>query len=59
THIEQHTTKHSKLYKKSIIFYLFENGIFELKEAVPIVAEKLSLTSHAIYKHLREFKNNT
>lgn len=56
--IEQHTAKNSKLYKKSIIFYLFENGIFELKEAVPLVAEKLSLTSHAIYKHLREFKNN-
>lgn len=54
--IEQHTAKQSKLYKKSIIFHLFENGIFELKEAVPIVAEKLSLTSHAIYKHLREFK---
>ncbi|AHG74340.1 YheO domain protein [Mannheimia sp. USDA-ARS-USMARC-1261] len=58
TEIEQHTAKNSKLYKKSIIFYLFENGIFELKDAVPIVAEKLSLTSHAIYKHLREFKNN-
>lgn len=54
--ISEHTSSTSKLYKKAIIFYLFENGVFELKDAISVVAEKLSLTSHAIYKHLREFK---
>lgn len=54
--IGEHTPSTSKLYKKAIILYLFENGVFELKDAVSVVAEKLSLTSHAIYKHLREFK---
>lgn len=56
TEVEKYTQKNAKLYKKLIIRSLFENRIFELKEAVFIVAEKLSLTPHAIYKHLREFK---
>ncbi|MGL4666408.1 MAG: helix-turn-helix transcriptional regulator [Saezia sp.] len=42
---------------KSIIHVLFENGIFELKDAILIVAEHLKITRHAVYKNIREIKS--
>lgn len=42
---------------KAIVFHLFENGIFELKESAGIISEKLGISRHAIYKYLREFKS--
>nr|WP_232313307.1 PAS domain-containing protein [Enterovibrio coralii] len=42
---------------KAITKLLFENGIFELKEATAIVSERLGITRHAIYKYLREYKS--
>lgn len=53
---ELHYTSQQKHYKKAIISHLYENGFFELKDAVIFVAEKLHLTKYAIYKHLRELK---
>jgi len=41
---------------KAIAKILFNNGIFELKEATNIVANRLSITKHAVYKYIREFK---
>ncbi|WP_281075297.1 helix-turn-helix transcriptional regulator [Klebsiella quasivariicola] len=46
-----------KLKNKSIVFQLFENGIFEFKEATSIISDRLGISKHAIYKYLREFKN--
>ncbi|MCQ9123474.1 helix-turn-helix transcriptional regulator [Rodentibacter caecimuris] len=54
--VEQHITPHQKNYKKAIITDLYDNGFFELKDAVMFVAENLRLTKYAIYKHLRELK---
>ncbi|MDU8923537.1 PAS domain-containing protein [Pasteurellaceae bacterium LIM206] len=54
--VEQNISSKSKSYNKQIIFNLFENGIFELKDAVSYVSEKLGLTKHALYKHIRQFK---
>lgn len=42
---------------KLLISVLNDNGIFELKEAINLVAEKLGITKHAVYKHLRELKS--
>ncbi|WP_226611475.1 helix-turn-helix transcriptional regulator [Marinobacter nauticus] len=42
---------------KAIARVLFDNGIFELKEATAQVAEQLGVTRHAIYKYIREFKS--
>ncbi|MBV7314058.1 transcriptional regulator [Shewanella sp. NIFS-20-20] len=42
---------------KAITKILFDNGIFELKEATNIVANQLSITKHAVYKYIREFKS--
>jgi len=45
-----------KARNKAIIFQLFENGIFEFKEATALISCRLGITKHAIYKYLREFK---
>lgn len=42
---------------KAITKILFDNGIFELKEATHIVANYLNITKHAVYKYIREFKS--
>lgn len=42
---------------KEITRRLFENGIFELKEATQLVALELKISKHAIYKYIREFKS--
>lgn len=42
---------------KAITKQLFDNGIFELKEATALVSESLGITRHAIYKYLREFRS--
>lgn len=47
-----------KARNKAIVYHLFENGIFEFKEATNIVAGKLNISKHAIYKYLREFKTS-
>lgn len=48
----------SKKYKnKAVVYQLFENGIFELKESAVLVSQKLGISRHAIYKYLREFKS--
>ncbi|MGX9521406.1 helix-turn-helix transcriptional regulator [Vibrio mediterranei] len=41
---------------KAITKVLFDNGIFELKEATGLASERLGITRHAIYKYIREFK---
>lgn len=47
-----------KYRNKAVVFQLFENGIFELKESAVMVAEKLGISRHAVYKYLREFKSS-
>lgn len=44
---------------KTIIHVLHDGGIFEFKDAVAIVSERLGITRHAVYKFLREFKSAT
>lgn len=54
--IENDATVNLKRKNKAITKLLFENGIFELKEATALVAERLGITRHAIYKYIREFR---
>jgi predicted transcriptional regulator YheO len=42
---------------KAITKLLYQNGIFELKEATALAAKHLGITRHAIYKYIREFKS--
>ncbi|WP_025820476.1 helix-turn-helix transcriptional regulator [Shewanella marina] len=45
-----------KGHNKAVVKHLFDNGIFEFKEATGIVAEHLNITKHAVYKYIRQFK---
>ena len=47
----------SKFKNKAVVNQLYNNGIFELKDAVKIVAARLGITRYAIYKYLRERKS--
>ncbi len=55
--VEQDESVNLKGKNKAITKQLFENGIFELKEATATVAERLGITRHAVYKYIREFKS--
>lgn len=55
--IDKYQQVSNKNRKKEIVARLYEQGIFELKESVLLVAEKLEITPHTIYKHLRSLKN--
>jgi len=55
--VESDATINLKGKNKAITKVLFDNGIFEFKEATAIVSELLGITRHAIYKYNREFKS--
>ncbi len=44
---------------KEIIFRLYQQGIFQLKDAVIKVAEQLNISKNTVYLHIRNFKNNS
>ena len=55
--VEANSEVNLKGRNKAIVRVLFDNGIFELKEATNIVASHLGITKHAVYKYIREFKS--
>lgn len=55
--IGENTSIQKKYRTRAIVFSLYEDGIFELKDSARLVAIRLGLTKNAIYKYLREFKS--
>ncbi len=43
-------------HNRHIIIYLFENGIFKLKDSVAIVAKELRVTKNTVYTHIRNLE---
>ncbi len=41
---------------KRLVQHLYEKGIFNLKGSVDVAAEKLGVSMHTIYYHLRDFR---
>lgn len=41
---------------KAIITALYERGLFEIKEAAHLVAERLAISRHTVYLHIRNHK---
>jgi predicted transcriptional regulator YheO len=41
---------------KAIITALYERGLFEIKEAAQLVAERLAISRHTVYLHIRNHK---
>ena len=44
---------------KEIIFRLYQQGIFQLKDAVIKVANKLNISKNTVYMHIRNFKTTS
>ncbi len=59
TQVYQDKSINPKARNKAVVFQLFENGLFEFKEATATVSGKLGISKHAIYKYLREFKSQS
>ncbi|MDF2155122.1 PAS domain-containing protein [Vibrio sp. CAU 1672] len=55
--VDQDATVSAKGRNKAIIRYLFDNGVFELKETTTQVSEQLGISRQAVYKFIREFKS--
>ncbi len=46
----------NKTKDKQIIASLYKKGVFDIKDALKIVSEKLNISSHTIYYHIRKLK---
>jgi predicted transcriptional regulator YheO len=55
--VENDSSITTKGKNRAITKYLFDNGVFELKETTTQVSERLGITRQAVYKYLREFKS--
>lgn len=42
---------------RQIVLNLYEKGIFDIKDAVNQVAERLDISKHTVYLYIRQFKN--
>lgn len=42
---------------RQIVFNLHEKGIFDIKDAINQVADRLNISKHTVYLYIRQFKN--
>ena len=42
---------------RQIVFNLYEKGIFDIKDAINQVAERLNISKHTVYLYIRQFKS--
>lgn len=42
---------------RQIVLNLYEKGIFDIKDAINQVAERLDISKHTVYLYIRQFKN--
>lgn len=42
---------------RQIVLNLYEKGIFDIKDAINLVAERLDISRHTVYLYIRQFKN--
>ncbi|MGF1736195.1 helix-turn-helix transcriptional regulator [Photobacterium satsumensis] len=56
TQVNNDSTLASNLKNKEIICQLYDRGIFELKESPTLVADKLGISKHTVYLHIRNHK---
>lgn len=42
---------------RQIVFNLYEKGIFDIKDAINLVAERLNISKHTVYLYIRQFKS--
>ncbi|SUC38866.1 Uncharacterized protein conserved in bacteria [Proteus mirabilis] len=42
---------------KQVVLNLYEKGIFDIKDAINQVADRLNISKHTVYLYIRQFKN--
>ena len=42
---------------KQVVLNLYEKGIFDIKDAINLVAVRLNISKHTVYLYIRQFKN--
>jgi len=42
---------------RQVVLNLYEKGIFDIKDAINQVAERLNISKHTVYLYIRQFKN--
>ena len=43
---------------KQIVISLFEKGIFDIKDAINLVADRLNISRHTVYLYIRQIKQD-
>ncbi|MDF7679803.1 transcriptional regulator [Enterobacteriaceae bacterium ESL0689] len=52
---DRHVSNNSK--NRQIVLNLYEKGIFDIKDAINQVADRLNISKHTVYLYIRQFKN--
>jgi predicted transcriptional regulator YheO len=52
---DRHVSNNAK--NRQIVLNLYEKGIFDIKDAINQVAERLNISKHTVYLYIRQFKN--
>jgi len=48
----------NNLKNRQVVLSLYEKGIFDIKDAINQVAERLNISKHTVYLYIRQFKND-
>ncbi|WP_435132719.1 helix-turn-helix transcriptional regulator [Plesiomonas shigelloides] len=48
----------NNLKNRQIVLALYEKGIFDIKDAINQVADRLNISKHTVYLYIRQFKND-
>jgi len=43
---------------RQIVMSLYEKGIFDIKDAINLVAERLDISRHTVYLYIRQIKQD-
>lgn len=52
--VDRHVANNNK--NRQIVISLFEKGIFDIKDAINLVAERLNISRHTVYLYIRQIK---
>ncbi|STJ78189.1 putative DNA-binding transcriptional regulator [Escherichia coli] len=47
----------NKRQNRQIVLNLYEKGIFDIKDAINQVADRLNISKHTVYLYIRQFKS--
>ncbi|ETS31436.1 hypothetical protein BB987_14335 [Photorhabdus temperata] len=53
--IDRNVSNNAK--NRQVVLNLYEKGIFDIKDAINQVAERLNISKHTVYLYIRQFKN--